>query len=102
MKNQIGFKLCPYALIQYSWIDFGNKQGYSECGAVGSPIVIAFSPAKSYVTIDIMAVYINSLSVSLPTTFQNYDSALITNGDKAWSYLDSCCSSKFFISKISG
>jgi hypothetical protein len=35
IKNQIGFHACPYEFPRDSWIDFGNAEGYNNCGFNG-------------------------------------------------------------------
>jgi hypothetical protein len=83
LKNEIGMKACPYSLIYSSWIDLGNMNGYEtnpKCGDVFK--MTAISPSRSYYTINVVGVSINSEKQILNTRFQK----------KQWSIADSCTS----------
>jgi hypothetical protein len=86
-KNAFGFHGCPYERSSESWIEFG-ADNYTTCG----PIQYTISPIKSYVTINIINIYIQDTAVSLPLAFQTTDSILVGGDAKAWSILDSCSS----------
>ncbi|KAH6582318.1 hypothetical protein BASA61_008602 [Batrachochytrium salamandrivorans] len=70
-KNEIAFRACPYGLSNQSYIDFGNTQPTYTCSSNGVPVVWAYSPVRSYFTLDIRSISINSSPISLPSTFQN-------------------------------
>ncbi|KAJ1339205.1 hypothetical protein BSLG_006343 [Batrachochytrium salamandrivorans] len=85
-KNEIAFRACPYGLSNQSYIDFGNTQPTYTCSSNGVPVVWAYSPVRSYFTLDIRSISINSSPISLPSTFQN------VTGYRKWSLIDSCTS----------
>ncbi|KAH6585586.1 hypothetical protein BASA50_001195 [Batrachochytrium salamandrivorans] len=85
-KNEIAFHACPYSLSSQSYIDFGNTQPTYACSSNGVPVVWAYSPVRSYFTLDIRSISINSSPVSLPSTFQT------VSGYRKWSLIDSCTS----------
>jgi hypothetical protein len=83
LKNEIGMKGCPYSLIYSSWIDFGNVNGYEthpKCGHILK--MTSVSPSKSFYTINVVGISINSKTQILNTRFQK----------KQWSMADSCTS----------
>jgi hypothetical protein len=91
INNEVGFRACPYSLASKSWIDVGNKEGYSACGYTGT-LVGAMSPAKTYMTLNIVGLYVGSSKVTLPSVFQTTDKNLVGGSSKVWSILDSCSS----------
>jgi hypothetical protein len=95
-KNRIAFKMCPYALLSYSWIDFGASTPYRECGSNG-PLAITISPSKTYLTVNVVGLYVNAERIALPAVFQTSDPSQIGSNGKAWSILDSCSSSTLIL-----
>ncbi|KAJ8327011.1 hypothetical protein QVD99_005121 [Batrachochytrium dendrobatidis] len=85
-KNEIAFHACPYSMINQSYVDFGNTDPSYKCSSNGVPVVWAYSPARTYFTLDIRAISVNSVPVTLPSTFQN------VMGYNKWSFIDSCTS----------
>lgn len=69
-----------------SYVDFGNDDPSYKCSSNGVPVVWAYSPARTYFTIDVRAISIDSVPVTLPQTFQN------GIGYNKWSLVDSCTS----------
>lgn len=92
IRNKIGFFGCPYSKSTSSWIDFSAETGDPD--NCGTPALIGktISPSKSYLTLNVMAVYVNSASIALPASFQGPDSSQIGGSIKSWSILDSCTS----------
>lgn len=101
MKNKVSFKACPYALIQYAWIDFGSTTAYTDCGAGSGPIVTTISPIKSYLTLNVVNIYVGGDRILLPAVFQTKDYSQIGGDIKAWSILDSCSASIFCLTQQS-
>ncbi|OAJ36958.1 hypothetical protein BDEG_21053 [Batrachochytrium dendrobatidis JEL423] len=85
-KNEIAFHACPYSMTNQSYVDFGNDDPSYKCSSNGVPVVWAYSPARTYFTIDVRAISIDSVPVTLPQTFQN------GIGYNKWSLVDSCTS----------
>lgn len=87
MKNQIGYRACPYTMKSQSYMDFGNSDVYSACGTVG-PVVTTLSPRKTYMTLDLKSISVAGAKTSLPANFQPF----ITSVVRTWSIFDSCSS----------
>lgn len=83
MKNEIGIQGCQASLIENSWIDFGNTDGYNKCGFTG-PVAYTISPVQSYHTVNIVNIFISSVKVELPASFQTTAGGLYGFGTKAW------------------
>jgi hypothetical protein len=81
IKNQIAIRGCPYSLINSSWIDFGNIEGYAVNSKCGNLNVKAFSPSKTYFTINITGLKLN-----------NAYQPLFKFQEQGYSFVDSCSS----------
>lgn len=85
-QNKIGFHACPYEYLANSWMEFGNVEQYrANCGA--GELAWTTSPKKSYYTLNIINIYVNDKSVTLPAAFQTTSSSQWGGNSKAWSIL---------------
>ncbi|KAJ8324317.1 hypothetical protein O5D80_006581 [Batrachochytrium dendrobatidis] len=69
-NNEIGIQLCPYDMLQESFINIGNTDITAKCGTDGTSVAWVNSPSNDQFTVNIKSILINDEPVNLPAEFQ--------------------------------
>ncbi|EGF82603.1 hypothetical protein BATDEDRAFT_22623 [Batrachochytrium dendrobatidis JAM81] len=85
-RNEIGLQICPYGMLQESFINIGNTDVAAKCGTDGSSVAWVESPPDGYFTVNIKSILVNGKQVDLPEEFQQ----VVENGRTLYSYLHTC------------
>ncbi|OAJ42901.1 hypothetical protein BDEG_26293 [Batrachochytrium dendrobatidis JEL423] len=85
-NNEIGIQLCPYEMLQESFINIGNTDVAAKCGTNGKSVAWVQSPSDGYFSVNIKSILVNGKQVDLPEEFQQ----VVENGRTLYSYLHTC------------
>ncbi|KAJ8326291.1 hypothetical protein O5D80_005053 [Batrachochytrium dendrobatidis] len=92
-NNEIGIQLCPYDMLQESFINIGNTDITAKCGTDGRSVAWVESPSDGYFSVNIKNILINGKRVDLPAEFQKNQGE---DGRAFYSYLHTCLTYMFF------
>ncbi|EGF80256.1 hypothetical protein BATDEDRAFT_25148 [Batrachochytrium dendrobatidis JAM81] len=85
-NNEIGIQLCPYDMLQESFINIGNTDITAKCGTNGKSVAWVQSQSDGYFSVNIKSILVNGKRVDLPAEFQKK----VENGHALYSYLHTC------------
>ncbi|OAJ44636.1 hypothetical protein BDEG_27846 [Batrachochytrium dendrobatidis JEL423] len=94
-NNEIGIQLCPYDMLQESFINIGNTDITAKCGTDGNSVAWVQSPSNDQFSVNIKSMLVNGKKVDLPEEFQQ----VVENGRALYSYLRTC-STYMYLPKV--
>ncbi|KAJ8322508.1 hypothetical protein O5D80_000055 [Batrachochytrium dendrobatidis] len=86
-NNEVSLQLCPYDMLQQSFINIGNTDVTAKCGTDGSSVAWVQSPSNSYFSVNIKNILVNDEPVNLPAEFQKKKRK---NGRTLYSVVETC------------
>ncbi|OAJ38619.1 hypothetical protein BDEG_22529 [Batrachochytrium dendrobatidis JEL423] len=69
-SNEVSIQLCPYEMLQESFINIGNTDITPKCRTDGKSVAWVQSPTTDEFTVDIKSILVNDKQVDLPAGFQ--------------------------------
>ncbi|EGF77144.1 hypothetical protein BATDEDRAFT_27966 [Batrachochytrium dendrobatidis JAM81] len=94
-NNEVGIQLCPYDMLQESFINIGNTDITAKCGTDGNSVAWVQSPSNDQFSVNIKSMLVNGKKVDLPEEFQQ----VVENGRALYSYLRTC-STYMYLPKV--
>ncbi|OAJ38626.1 hypothetical protein BDEG_22536 [Batrachochytrium dendrobatidis JEL423] len=85
-RNEVGIQLCPYEMLQESFINIGNTDITSKCGTDGNSVAWVESPSDGYFSVNIKDILIDDKPVNLPAGFQKK----MEDGHTLYSAVETC------------
>ncbi|KAJ8326693.1 hypothetical protein O5D80_004910 [Batrachochytrium dendrobatidis] len=86
-NNEVSIQLCPYEMLQDSFINIGNTEITAKCGTDGTSVAWVNSPSDDQFAINIKSILINDEPVNLPEEFQK---TIMENGRILYSSVETC------------
>ncbi|OAJ43380.1 hypothetical protein BDEG_26745 [Batrachochytrium dendrobatidis JEL423] len=91
-NNEIGLQLCPYDILQESFINIGNTDVTEKCGTDGTSVAWVNSPTNDHHTVNIKSILVNGKRVELPDEFQKK----VEHERTLYSVVETCCTYMHF------
>ncbi|KAJ8327834.1 hypothetical protein O5D80_003233 [Batrachochytrium dendrobatidis] len=85
-NNEVGLQLCPYEMLQESFINIGNTEITPKCGTDGKSLIWVNSPSDEHHAVNIKSILVNGKPVDLPEEFQQ----VVENGRILYSTIHTC------------
>ncbi|KAK5664451.1 hypothetical protein QVD99_000072 [Batrachochytrium dendrobatidis] len=85
-NNEVSLQLCPYDMLQQSFINIGNTDVTAKCGTDGSSVAWVDSPTNDQFTVNIKSILVNGEQVELPAEFQKK----VEHGHTLYSRVETC------------